>query len=187
MDQTVPVGLARNLPDDGQDRTLEALRHGNLSPIREQWGMDNVSRRGQGHVDWASDVLVRSGSVPTLGKLYMDHSVDGHVFVALYNPANAPTETIFHYVSLDNGATWVEWPYPVTGDGSIGRLSDVEVRVGDETPTPWIYTFALNQSGSVSGLWCRSLLEDGSSFLWTEIAAILISVPLRLRRKGEES
>jgi hypothetical protein len=171
MDQTVPVGLARNLADDGQDRTLEALRHGNLPPIREQWGMDNVSRRGQGHVDWASDVLVRSGSVPTFGKLSMDHSVDGHVFVALYDPANAPTDTIFHYVSLNNGATWAEWPYPIAGDGSIGRLSDVEVRVGDETPTPWIYTFALYQSGSVSGLWCRSLLEDGSSFLWTEIAA----------------
>lgn len=170
MDKEVPVGFARNLPDDGQDKTLEAWRHGNLPPISDQWGMDDLSRSSRGHEDWATDVLVRTGSLPTFGRLSMDHSAGGHLFIALYDPANAPNDTIFHYVSANNGRTWTPW-LPIVGDPAGGRVSDVEVRVGDETPNPNIYTFVLYQAGSNSGLWCRRLAEDGTNLAWTMVAS----------------
>ena len=170
MTQMVPGGMARNLPDNGQDKTLEALKSGNLPPVRNLWGIDDPSRRSQGPIDFGNDVLVRTGSVPTSGKLSMDHSAQGHIFVTLYDPASAPNDTAFTYVSTDNGATWAPW-FNYAGTTTAGRLSDVEIRVGDEASNPWVYVFLLYQSGSVSGVWCSRLDENITSQIWTEIAA----------------
>jgi len=165
VDQIVPVGLARNLSDDGQDKTLEALRHGNLPPVQQSWGMDDPSRRQGGSVDWWNDFLVRNGSLPTFGKLSIDHAENGDVFVALLNPASRPTDTVFCYRSTDAGRTWALSQYIIgTGSGATD-LTDCEVRVGPGT-NPFVYLYAVYDSGTIAGLWVRGMRVDGSGALW---------------------
>ncbi len=128
---------------------------------------DDPMRQNPPSILWGTDRQIRTGNLPTLGRLSIDHAANGDIYVCLFSPYGQPQDTIFVYRSQDHGATWSQWQYSnnTAGDDS---LVDGFIRVGPGA-NPWIYTFA-HYSTAGGGLYVRRQRADGTNNSWNLIA-----------------
>lgn len=128
---------------------------------------DGLPSQDPPRILWGTDQLIRTGSLPTFGRLSMDHAANGDLYVCLFSPYGTPQDTIFVYRSQDGGLTWSQWQYSnnTAGDDS---LVDGFIRVGPGT-NPWVYTFA-HYSTAGGGLYVRRQRADGTNNSWNLIA-----------------
>ncbi len=133
-------------------------------------GEDQPGPPGPNNPLWNWDVLIMSHGNPSFGKVSTDYDeLTGDIYVSLLVPHVGADDSVYIYVSTDDGQTWAHW-FSYTTNSTLGNIIDQQTLCGHDGGGTWVYGFVLyDASDTGAGLWAVRMRPDSSSQTWTQV------------------